>query len=104
MPALHSRLTVELELTPRWWHLLVPCLTSQPKHAQQRALLAQAIAIAMELPLAQSVQVERRAFKVVVHVSRDVLLEMLARAAETCRDKLHALDVTCLATAPAAAG
>ncbi len=92
-----SRVKVELELTPTWWRRLASNLTAKPEHAQARALLAQAVAVALELPLAQGVRIERKEFAVTVMVARDVSMELLAQAAETCREKLHALDVTCLA-------
>lgn len=93
----HHRVKVDLELTPTWWRRLASNLTSKPEHAQARALLAQAIAIALEVPLAIGVRVERQAFSVTLAAPRDTTTELLAQVAETCRTKLHALDVTCLA-------
>lgn len=91
-----SRVKVELELTPFWWRDLAANLTSKPEHASARALLAQAVAIALELPNSQSVRIERSCFAVLVGAPRECSTGLLAQAAETCREKLHALDVSCL--------
>ena len=93
----YYRHRVELELTPTWWRRLSMSLTSRPEHAPSRELLAQAIAIALELPAAHSVRVELTSFVVMVAAPHDCTIELLARAAEVCREKLHALDIGCLA-------
>lgn len=92
-----THVVVELELTPVWWRELTKKLTAKPREAPVRMLLVQAQCLALELPGVQSVVVEMRRFVVKLSVPRDASNELLCQAAGKCRDKIHALEITCLA-------
>ena len=92
---INSPLSVELEVTPSWWTKLA-CNLSPRAPESFHLLFAQVAAIVLELRPCKRMTVERTKLHVVVHPDRDVSLAKLCEMADGIRDRLEALDISCL--------
>ncbi len=94
---LRSHVTLELELTPKWWLRCTANLGGSAEAAPARAVHAQAVAIAFELGEGvMLLKTKRRKFIARVHVPVDTSLVVLCEKAGVIVDRLNALDVGAL--------